>query len=327
MNRQALKLIARHVARVAALCGTFAVHGLAAHAQETPYKFIVSTPAGAYLDVVGRAMAPELAKLLGAPVVVESMAGANGMIATGAVARAAPDGRTILLVNGAISQNEATQAKRPYELHQLTPITVVGTSPIVYAINNGTKAKSLNEYLAMVRADPKKYSYGTWGTGSSGHVLGEILNGLAKTKMTHVPYKGAAPAYADLVAGHITSSFGGPGDLGRLLPTGAFTILAITTEERMAQQPTIPTFKELGYPEMSISGLTTFMVPAGTPRDTVDKLTAAFVKVGRMPEVNQKMLELGIVPMWLNTADSISFINGDVAKWKKAVRDYAIKLD
>ncbi len=320
MKRHTLKLMS-------CLLGVYAMGAcITAQAQEA-YKFIVSTPAGAYLDIVGRAMAPELSKELGAPVVLESMAGANGMIATSAVARAAADGRTILLINGAISQNEATQAKRPYELSQLTPITLVGQSPIVYAINNSTKVKTLNDYLGLVRADPTKYQYGTWGSGSSGHVLGEILNGLAKTRMTHVPYKGAAPAYADLVASHITSSFGGPGDLGRLLPTGAFTILAITTEDRMAQYPNIPTFKELGYPEMSINGMTTFMVPAATPRDTVEKLTRAFVKVGRMPEVNQKMLELGIVPMWLNSADASAYINGDAGKWKKAIRDYSIKLD
>jgi tripartite-type tricarboxylate transporter receptor subunit TctC len=299
-----------------------------AHAQDNrPYKLIVSTPAGAYLDVVARAMEPELTKALGAPVVIESMAGANGMIATSFVARAPADGRTILLINGAISQNEATQSKRPYEIGQLKSLTVVGQSPIVFAIQKSTNVSTLNAYLDLVRADPKKYAYGTWGAGSSGHVLGEILNGVAKTRMTHVPYKGAAPAYADLVAGHITSSFGGPGDLGRLLPTGAFTILAITTEERMAQHPTIPTFKELGYPEMSINGMTTFMVPAATPPAVIDRLGKALQAVGRLPEVNQKMLELGIVPMWLNAAASDRYIHEDAEKWKKAVRDYAIKLD
>ena len=313
---------------LSALAALAAMMGAAVQAQDDrPYKIIVSTPAGAYLDVVGRAMAPELSKLLGAPVVLESMAGANGMIATSFVARAPADGRTILLINGAITQNEATQAKRPYEITQLAPLTVVGTSPIVFAVQNSTKAQSLNEYLALVRADPAKYSYGTWGAGSSGHVLGEILNGVAKTRMAHVPYKGAAPAYADLVAGHLTSSFGGPGDLGRLQSTGAFTIVAITTEERMPQYPKIPTFKELGYPEMSINGLTNFMVPAATPQATVERLAAALLKVGRMPEVADKLVELGIVPMWLTGNEATQFIQGDAAKWKKAVRDYAIKLE
>jgi tripartite-type tricarboxylate transporter receptor subunit TctC len=303
-----------------------AASGLQAQ-EDRPYKIIVSTPAGAYLDVAGRAMAPELSKLLGAPVVLESMAGANGMIATSFVARAPADGRTILLINGAITQNEATQSKRPYELAQLTPVAVVGTSPIVFAIQNSTKAKSLEEYLAMARKQPGKFSYGTWGAGSSGHVLGEILNGTAKTQITHVPYKGAAPAYADLVAGHLTSSFGGPGDLGRLQSTGTFTILAVTTETRMPQYPNLPTFKELGYPEMSISGLTNFMVPAGTPRETVSKLFAALHSVGRIPEVAAKLSELGILPMWLGGAEATQFIQEDAAKWRKAVRDYGIKLD
>jgi tripartite-type tricarboxylate transporter receptor subunit TctC len=320
------KFCLKSIVPLLGLCGLLSVG--VAHAQNTPYKMIVSTPAGGYLDVLARAIAPDLSKELGAPVVIESLAGANGMIATSAIARAPTDGRTLLLINTAISQNEATQKTRPYEISQVKPVTLIGLAPLVYAVNKSTGASTLKDYLGVAaNAAPGKFSYGTTGTGSSGHVLGEILNGLAKTAMTHVPYKGAAPAYADLVAGHISSVFGGPGDLGRLLPTNTFSIVAITTEDRLPQHPHIPTFKELGYPEMSISGITTILVPSGTPREATERLTAAFQKVGAIPAVNQRLVELGLVPTWLNADDAAQYIHRDIGKWKKAISDYAIKLD
>jgi tripartite-type tricarboxylate transporter receptor subunit TctC len=305
----------------------------ALHAQGTDnwpsrgLRIINTTAAGGGSDLIARLFAQHLGTALGQPVVVEAQGGASGMIASAAVAKAPGDGYTLLMTHAALVQNEVLQPNKPYTLAQLTPLAMVVQNPIAFAIRGDLKANTLAEFIAVVKADPKAHSYASYGTGSSGHVLGEILKQSAGIDIPHVAYKGEAPAVADLVAGHVSASWGGIGTLTRFAANGKIKVVAVTGNQRMVGYPDVPTFIESGYPDVNLTAFGGLLAPAGTPRAITDRLTAEILRIGRLPDVQARLVELGYVPVSLNGEQFSAYLQTDIARWKKAVRDNHIKLD
>lgn len=292
-----------------------------------PIKLLVTSAAGGQTDQVARILAQQLQASLGQPVVVEAQGGANGMLATGTVAKAAPDGYTLLMTHGALVQNEALRPQKPYAFNELAPLAMVATLPIGFAINTSGGVNSLADWVRRAKAEPQKFSYASYGQGSSGHVMGEILKQAAGLEIPHVAYRGGAPAAADLLAGHVSASFGALSDLSPHVPSGKVKIVALTGSTRNPRFPDVPTFTEQGYPAVNLGAFTGVLAPAGLPRPIAARLTQEIQRIVRGPELSAKLNDIGYTPAPLNAQEFDAFLRADIERWRIAVQANQIKLD
>ncbi len=305
---------------------------LAAFAQSDawpsrPIKLLVTSAAGGQTDQIARILAQQLQASLGQPVVVEAQGGANGMLATGTVAKAAPDGYTLLMTHGALVQNEALRPQKPYSLGELAPLAMVATLPIGFAINTSSGANSLADWVRLAKAEPQRFSYASYGQGSSGHVMGEILKRAAGLDIPHIAYRGGAPAAADLLAGHVSASFGALSDLAPHVPSGRVKIVAVTGSERNPRFPDVATFAEQGYPAVNLGAFTGVLAPAGLPGPVAERLTQEIQRAVRGPELGAKLNDIGYTPAPLNAQAFGAFLRTDIERWRQAVQANQIKID
>lgn len=292
-----------------------------------PIKLMVTSAAGGQTDQVARILAQQLQAALGQPVVVEAQGGANGMLATGTVAKAAPDGYTLLMTHGALVQNEVLRPQKPYALVELAPLAMVATLPIGFAINTSSGASSLADWVRLAKAEPKKYSYASYGQGSSGHVMGEILKQAAGLEIPHIAYRGGAPAAADLLAGHVSASFGALSDLAPHVASGKVKIVALTGSARNPRFPNVPTFAEQGFPTVNLGAFTGVLAPAGLPKPVAVRLTQEIQRIVRGPELSAKLNDIGYTPAPLSAQEFDTFLQADIERWRHAVQINQIKID
>jgi tripartite-type tricarboxylate transporter receptor subunit TctC len=319
------------LARLAALSLTVAFSS-ALHAQafpERPLKLLVGYAPGGSTDIVGRLVGAQLAQALGKPVVVENKPGASGALASGELARAAPDGYTLLvhIVTTAVI-GPLTQKGLPFDARKdFQPVAMVAKLPNVLIINKNIPAGNLREFIAWVKANPGKVSYGTGGAGSVQHLSGELLNKMAGLDMVHVPYKGAAPAIQDLMAGNIAAVFDNiTGTIGPIR-SGSVRILGVTTEERVAALPDAPTLAESGLPEFKNSSWISIFTRAGVPGPVASRLESASLQAARHPETVAKLKELGALPTPMPAARLDAFWKSEFDYWRAALKTANVKLD
>ena len=330
MRTPAIRLIV-HGARLLWLTAALAGAPLL-HAQDTafparPIKIVTPTAAGGNIDLLARALAEKLSAAWGQGVIVEPRPGANGMIAAAAVAKAAPDGYTVLFSHSALVQNLLLQPNPPYKLADLTPVSMLALFPIAYGVNTSLGVGSLAELIALARAKPKTLSFGSYGTGSGGHVIGAALNRAAGIDLTHVPYKGEVPAVTDMMSGQVSSAYGSVGYMARQLGSGKVRLLAVASLARLKNFPDVPTFAEAGFPALNLPGWGGIFLPAGTPAQIVAKFNTEIVKVVRMVDVAEKIDGMGFVPVG-NSADAFgTAIRSEFEKWETAIRENQIRLD
>ena len=213
-------------------------------------------------------------------------------IGASAVAQAKPDGYTLLFAIASTVQSISLQKAPPFKLSELEPITQLAELPTGFAVRRDLGANTLADFVALAKAKPKTLSFGSFGNGSTGHIVGEGLAAAAKVEMVHVPYKGEAPAITDLLGGHISSAFASVGSLGQ--QSGTVKLLAITGSRRLKQFPDVPTFQELGFPLYGLTGWAGVFAPAGTPKVIVDKLATEIGRIVRSPEVQARILDSGL---------------------------------
>ena len=320
-----------HGARLLLLTAALACAPLL-HAQDAafpvrPIKIVTPTAAGGNIDLLARALAEKLSAAWGQGVIVEPRPGANGMIAAAAVAKAAPDGYTVLFSHSALVQNLLLQPNPPYKLADLAPVSMLALFPIAYGVNTSLGVGSLAELIALARAKPKTLSFGSYGTGSGGHVIGAALNRAAGIDLTHVPYKGEVPAVTDMMAGQVSSAYGSVGYMARQFGSGKVKLLAVASLARLKNFPDVPTFGEAGFPALNLPGWGGIFLPAGTPAQIVAKFNAEIVKVVRMADVAEKIDGMGFVPVG-NSADAFgASIRSEFEKWETAIRENQIRLD
>jgi len=294
-----------------------------------PIRFVVPYPAGGPLDTVARLLGQRVSESVRQPVVVDNKPGAGGNIGADAVAKAAPDGYTILM--GAVAThaiNPTLYASMPYDASRdFTPVTQVASTPNVLVVNPSIPATNVREFIAYGRANPGKLNFGSGSTGSAGHLAGELFKTMTGIDMTHVPYKGASPAMNDLVGGQIHLMFDNLASSLAQVRAGRIRALAVTTSRRSELAPDLPTVIESGLPGFDISTWFGIFVPAATPRDVVDRLHGEFTRALAQPDVREKMLNLGAEPVGNRPEEFAAFIRGEAEKYAQVIRASGAKVD
>ena len=291
-------------------------------------RIVVPYPPGGTTDLLARAIAPRLGERLGQAVVVENKAGAGGVIGAQQVAKAAPDGRT--LVFASIASHgiiPALQNPPPYDpIADFTPITLVASTPNVLLANPDLPAKDVRELIAMARANPGTINFGSTSHGGSPHMSGELLESMADIKMQHVPYKGGAPMLIDLMGGQIPIAFDNLPSSMTYIKAGKVRALAVTTAKRWPGAPEIPTMAEAGVPGYEVDAWFGLLAPAGTPRAVIDELNRNVIAVLKTPEVEKLFFEQGALPVGNTSEEFGDFIRAELAKWSKVAKSNNITL-
>ena len=300
----------------------------AAWAQGYPnrgLRIVVPFPPGGVTDLVGRALSARLAVELGQPVVVENRPGASGVLGADLAARTAPDGYTLMIGNiSTLAINAATFAKLPYDpVRSFAPVSLLALQPLLIAVNPSVPAQSLAELVALAKSRPGRLNYGT--AGSSIYLAVESFNRQAGIKMNHVPYKGSAPAIADLLGGQIDVLFDPFSTLYPQAKAGKARGLAVTTERRSSVAPDVPTVAESGLASFDVSSWQALVVPAGTPKDVIERLHAAVLKALASPELKQQFAAQGAEPSPSTPQRLEEYIRAEITRWQQVARDAGVK--
>jgi tripartite-type tricarboxylate transporter receptor subunit TctC len=295
---------------------------------DKPLRIIVPYPPGGGVDAVARTYAQRLGELLNTSVVVENKAGASGAIGADLVAKSNPDGYTLLIASPAeIVVGPSAGQKVPYDPKaDLAPISLIGETPLVIAAHPSVPAKNLIEFIALAKASPGKYSYGTPGNGSSMQFAGESLNAIAGLNVLHIPYKGAAPALADTLGGQIPIAIVGMPPTIAHAKSGKITILAVTSEKRSLAMPDVMAIAEL--PGMKTYRFTNWMglfAPSKTPPDILSKLAIATAKIVREPTIRDKLLSQGVEPIGNSPKEFSDFLKQEYLTYSKIAVERNIK--
>jgi tripartite-type tricarboxylate transporter receptor subunit TctC len=291
-------------------------------------KFIVPYPAGGSTDIIGRMLAGRLSEAWGQPVVVENRTGASGIIGNDFVAKSPADGYTVLIGITAMIQSAYTHAKLPYDpFKDFAPVAELARSSDLFVVAASVPANNLKEFVALAKANPKTYNYGSYGNATSSHIHGEMFNMQAGLELAHVPYKGAAPMINDLYGGQINTAFVDVGSARSHLASGRFKVLALTGTQRFKFLPDVPTFGEAGYPGFEPNGWFGMFLPAATPGDVVKKLSAEIARIVRLPEVATRLNDMGLVAVGSSPDEFAAMIKADAPEWGKVIKGARIKIE
>ncbi len=306
-------------------------YALAAGAQNYPTKpvrIVVPFPAGGGVDLTARTVGQKLTDYLGQQVVIDNRAGAAGTIGAEHVAKSAPDGYTLLVAGpGSVAVAPLLFPKLGYNpLKDLAPITMLVTMPYIIVAHPSVPAKNAAELIALAKANPGKLNMASGGAGTGQHLAGEFFNVLAGIKMIHIPYKGTAPAIADIMGGHADLTFSDPSVLPQL-QAGRLKVLGVSGTKRYPPLPNVPTVNESGLPGFDALNWYPLMAPAGTPRDLVMKLNTEALKALNSPDVRDKLMAQGLIPAPMSPEQLGQFIREDYERWARVIKAANVKLD
>ena len=293
-----------------------------------PVRIVVAFAPGGIADFAARSFSQKLSEAIGQAVVVENRPGAGGITGAEVVARAAPDGYTLLVTSISHTINPSVRKSLPFDaVRDFTPVTLVTDAPNFLVIHPSLPARSVKELVALARARPGQISYASSGTGTSTHLSGELFKALAKLDMVHVPYKGGGPAVIDLAGGHVQMMFSTlPSVLGQVR-AGKLRGLAVTGAKRFPAVQEYPTMMEAGVPGYEVSGWSGLFAPAGVPREIVTRLAGEIGKILRAPELKERFASLGAEPVGNSPDEFAAFVRSEIAKWKKVVDFAKIQAD
>ena len=289
-----------------------------------PVKMIVGYPAGSGNDLIARAVSQRLSDMWKQPVIVENKAGASGVIGADAVARAAPDGYTLLLTGSSHLIQAAVSRKTPYRaLEDFTPVSVVGTGPLILEINSEVPAKTVQELISLAKTRP--LAYGSAGTGTSPHIAGEMFARAAGIQLTHVPYKGSAPAQTDLIGGQVQAVFQVTQVALPHVRTNQVRALAVTGKSRLPDLPNVPTMTEAGLPSASLEIWWGVLAPTGVPAETQRILNESVRQAVANPDVQRQLAQAGLLPGSSTSEEMLRIMRQDYDAFVKIVREAGIK--
>jgi tripartite-type tricarboxylate transporter receptor subunit TctC len=291
-------------------------------------KIVVPFAPGGGTDVVARTLAQEMAKDLGVTIVIENKPGAGTIIGTQAVATSEPDGYTLLMGTFANAVNPSLKAKLPYDPHQdFAPVALVARSFNIVVVNPKSPFQSIADLIVAAKADPDKLSYGTYGTGTSAHLAGELFKNMAKVHLTTVPYKGAAPAITDLIGGQIQVMFTTVASAASLVQGGQLRALAVTSAERSPAFPQLPTVAEAGVPGYAAESWYGLFAPARTPKDVIDRLNKSAATAVQSEALNRLGVNEGLVMVARPPEEFDRYVRGEEERWRKVIQDAGIKAE
>ncbi len=307
------------------------VFAAAAFAQDYPSRpihIISPIPPGGSNDILARDVAKRLQERWNVPVVVENKAGAAGSIGTAAGARAAPDGYTLTLVYSSHSINPHLYKSLPFDaIKDFSPVVLMASLPMGLFVNPSVPAKSVQEYIALVKAQPGRINFASAGNGSVSHMVGAMFSHYTGTQSVHVPYRGSALARTDLLSGVVQSMFADVDLVQQHVKSGELRALAIATSQRLRGYENVPTFKEVGLKDMVISSQVGFLVPAGTPRPIVEKLNKEIVAILREPEMTKRINDRGMEVVASTPEEFAQVIREDLDRFGIVVRSANIRID
>jgi tripartite-type tricarboxylate transporter receptor subunit TctC len=293
-----------------------------------PIRVVVPYPPGGGVDFVSRTVSQRLGEVLKATIVVDNRSGASGTIGADLVAKSAPDGYTVLVASpsevlvGPIAGQKVAYSPE----HDLAPVTLIGETPLVIAAHPSLAAKTIQEFIALAKKSPGKFSYGTPGGGSTMHFAGESLNALAGIDIVHVPYRGAAPVVTDLLGGQVPIGIVGMPPVVPHAKSGKLRVLAVTSAKRSAAMPEVPAMAELpGFAGYRFTNWMGVFVPAKTPQAVIDKLAGAISKIVREPAVKEKLLSQGVEPVGSSPAEFGVFLAAERESYTKIAKERGIR--
>lgn len=294
-----------------------------------PVKIIVGFPAGGPLDAHARLLADRLSAQLGQPVVVDYKAGAGGTVGAEFVAKSDADGHTLLMANtGTMVINPAIYSKLPYQtLRDFVPVARTAQQPLALVVNPSVPAQNVAELVALAKARPGQLNYGSAGNGGISHLVPEMFKQATGTFIVHIPYRGSAPAFTDLMAGQVQLMAESIPQAASYVKAGKLRALAVTSRERNPALPDTPTLIEAGIKGFKVVGFYGVLAPAATPRPAVDRLAAAFKAVLESPEIRQRMVSQGADPAFLDSASFARFLAAEMPRWAATVKASGAKLD
>jgi tripartite-type tricarboxylate transporter receptor subunit TctC len=315
-----------HAVVATSLAAVFAQPACAADYPDKPVRYIVAFAPGGLNDIVARLAAQKLTEAWKQSVVVDNRTGAAGNIGAHIVAKSPADGYTMLNISLAHAINATLYHKLSYDvLKDFEPVTLLGSSPLLLGVNPNVPAKNVAELVAYAKTKP--LSFGSGGAGAISHLTGELFKRVAKLDMTHVPYKGGALAANDLMSGQIQLMFNAVPEMIQYVKAGRLRAISVTSHERYALVPELPTMIEAGFPGFEAGNWIGVVVPSGTPRPLVDKLSADMLRAVRSPDVKEKFAMQGIDALGTSPEEFRRLLRIDVEKWGKVVRETGAKAD
>ncbi|THT96476.1 tripartite tricarboxylate transporter substrate binding protein [Lampropedia puyangensis] len=293
-----------------------------------PIRLIVPYAPGGFTDQMARLVAPGLQVRLGQPVVVENKPGGNSLIGVADMARSAPDGYTFGVVIAAYAANTTLYAKLPYDPKQVRGVSLMGISPLLAGVAKSSPYQNINDVIKDAKAHPGKISFGSSGNGSSVHLTTELLAWRTKVEMVHVPYRGAAPALADLLGGHIQLFLDAPVNLiEQSGPQGRVRLVGVAGDERLPAVPDVPTFAEQGVDGVTGSTWAALIAPAGVPDEIVQKVSKATAEIIREEKTVETLHRMGTFAKGLTPEETDAFIKTETDKWAAVIHQADIRLD
>jgi len=288
-------------------------------------RMVVPFAPGGGSDIVARLVSAKLTEALGQTVVVDNRAGASANLGAAVVAKAAPDGYTLLLANANYTINPSLFKTLPFDpVREFAPVAQIANAANVLAVHPSIPAKSLRELIAFAKVHPGQLNFASPGNGTSSHLAGELFRQLAKIEVTHIPYKGATPAVTDLIAGQVSFTIVSTLSVLPYAKQGRLRMLAVTTAKRAGALPDLPTMAEAGLPGFEVANWFGVIATGGTPRGIVDRLNAELMRIGRMPDIAEKLAAQGADPATGTPEDFERFIQAEIKKWAAVVRGAGI---
>jgi tripartite-type tricarboxylate transporter receptor subunit TctC len=316
--------------RLAAVCFAlaFITNAFAQPYPSKPIRIVVPYPPGGFNDTLGRTLAAKFTEAWGQPAVVENKPGANTVIGTDFVAKAAPDGYTLLIVAFPFAVTPSLLKNMPYDtVKDFAPIAWAAVSPNALVVNPSLPVKNVAELIALAKAKPGTLSYASTGNGSSNHISMELFKSLAGVDIVHIPYKGSGPAVTDLLGGQVQLMFDNAPNVMPHVKAGKLRALGMSSAKRSSFAPDIPTVAESGVPGYEVAVWFGVVAPAGTPREIVQKLNAEVLRILAMPDVRERFQSQGVEPVGSTPEQFGEHIKSQMAKWGKVVQDAGVKAE
>ena len=312
---------------LSSICADAAERGIERY-PEKPIRFIVPFPPGALNDYLGRLLATKFTENWGKQMVVDNRAGGSTIIGTEMAAKSPPDGYTLLLCSVALAVNQTLFPKLPYNTDKdLAFVSMIAATPYLVVVQPSLPVKTLQDLVALAKAKPGQFNYGSTGNGGTSNLMGEMLKTMAKIDMVHIPYKGLAPALTDMMGGQINVAFGGYSTVGELWKSGRVRAIAVTSAKRSPYTPDLPTIAESGYPGYEATPWWGLAVAAGTPKPIVAKLNAEVHRIMRSPDVTEQMKSRAI-EVWVSTPEELAaYYQKEVLRWASVVKTSLIKAE
>ena len=323
-----MKIILRWLGALVAALVLCAGNGWAQSYPNRPIKLVVGFSPGGGVDINGRLLAAKLTELLGQPIIVENRPGAGTNIANEYVAKAAPDGYTLLINTAAVVINMSLYKKIGYDtLRDLAPISIFSQSPNILVVRNTLPARDVKELIALARAKPGSLNFSSAGAGATQHLSGELFKLKAGIDIVHVPYKGTAPSLAALIAGDVDMTFANIPAIFQHVKGGRLRPLATTGDARAQLMPDVPTLREAGVPGVSVTVWFGVLAPAATPREVITLLAQAIAKAANAPDTRQRLTEQGAEPVGNSPEQFDKILRHEIVSWREVVETAGVRAD